>query len=140
MIKIISHRGNLNGIDKQLENKPEQIIKALTLFDIEIDLWSINNELFLGHDNPEHKINIDFLNDKMWIHCKNLEAIQTMSKTNLNWFWHENDKMTQTSKGYVWCYPGVYLENAITVEFNYNPNLPKNIYGICTDYPMRYKK
>jgi hypothetical protein len=28
-MKIISHRGNLNGINKQLENNPEHLLKVL---------------------------------------------------------------------------------------------------------------
>lgn len=140
MIKIISHRANLNGIDKSLENNPEQIKKVLKLFEVEIDLWDINGDLYLGHDEPQYKINNNFFDNKMWIHCKNLSAAQTMSKTSFNWFWHENDKLTQTSKGFLWCYPGVYLENGITVEFGYNQYLPKNIYGICTDYPLKYER
>tara|TARA_B110000008_G_C16735623_1_gene470513 strand:- start:484 stop:684 length:201 start_codon:yes stop_codon:yes gene_type:complete len=59
---IIAHRGNIYGPNKENENKPEYLIKAITnnLY-VELDLWKIDNELFLGHDNPQYKINIDFL-------------------------------------------------------------------------------
>ena len=37
---LIAHRGLYNGPDPWLENKPEQITKALTLgFDAEVDVW-----------------------------------------------------------------------------------------------------
>lgn len=137
-MKIISHRANLNGVDKSLENKPEHILNVIESFDVEIDVWLINNEWFLGHDEPQYNISMNFFNDKMWLHCKNLQAVKELSKSNLNWFWHENDKLTQTSKGYLWCYPGIYINNGITVEFGYNSKLPKDIYGICTDYPELY--
>lgn len=139
-MKIISHRGNLNGINKQLENNPEHLLKVLEKFDIEIDVWYINNKWFLGHDNPQYEIDYSFFNNRMWIHCKNLEACMMLSNTNLNWFWHENDKITLTSKGYIWCFPKIYVKNGITVEFEYTKNLPKNILGVCTDYPELYNE
>ena len=59
---FIAHRGNLNGPNKEMENKPEYILKALNKdFYVEIDVWYINNSFFLGHDNPDYKIDIEFL-------------------------------------------------------------------------------
>ena len=47
-------------------------------------------------------------------------------------------KLTLTSKGYIWAYPGVKCENAITVM----PELPKedlkDYIGICSDNIMDY--
>ena len=46
-MKIISHRGNLKGPDPKNENTKGQIDKALKMsFDVEIDLWKINNKYF----------------------------------------------------------------------------------------------
>lgn len=46
-MKIISHRGNLNGPSPKTENTPEQIDFALKKgFDVEIDLWKINDKFF----------------------------------------------------------------------------------------------
>ena len=60
-MKIISHRGNLNGVDSKNENKPETIVKALDLgFDVEIDIRVINGEIYLGHDEPQYKIDLEF--------------------------------------------------------------------------------
>lgn len=137
-MKIISHRGNLNGPDKLLENNPSHILNVLNKYDVEIDLWYQNGKLFLGHDEPVYQINDNFFIDRMWIHCKNIAAAEYMHNTPHNWFWHENDKFTLTSHGQPWCYPGVYLKNGITVEFEYNNNLPNHIMGICTDYPTLY--
>lgn len=51
-MKIISHRGNLNGPNKQTENTIESIKLAINLgFDVEIDVWYIDNILYLGHDS-----------------------------------------------------------------------------------------
>lgn len=50
---IISHRGNINGPNPRMENKPEYIKKALDEnFMVEIDVWFYQGELWLGHDEP----------------------------------------------------------------------------------------
>ena len=141
---IISHRANLNGPNKNLENNPKQILEVIKRYDVEIDLWRINSELFLGHDNAQYKINDSFLNlnkDKLWVHAKNLDCIAYLFNTDLNWFWHENDKFTLTSKNNIWCYPGTYISNGITVVFNDSKkcDIPNYCLGICTDYPTNYR-
>jgi hypothetical protein len=144
-MKIISHRGNLNGPDISTENRPDQILKALNhKFDCEVDLWVDNGKFFLGHDNPCYEIERDFLKkDGLWIHAKNFNAINFLAETNLHWFWHEHDKMTLTSRGERWCYPGFYCTNGITVleDMVFPEKLDKLLCkGFCTDYPMKYKK
>jgi len=58
----ISHRGNLNGPNHIDENKPEYLLTAIKNgFHVETDLWLIDDSLYLGHDNAEYKIEIDFL-------------------------------------------------------------------------------
>ena len=78
---IISHRGNLQG-PSPFENQPSQIDICLEAgFDCEIDLRVENDELFLGHDSGQYKITQDWLFDrkeKLWIHCKNFNAIALM--------------------------------------------------------------
>lgn len=141
---LISHRGNIYGPSKDSENKIETIDFALSLgYDVEIDLWSINGSFYLGHDNPETPVSTDFLfhrKKKLWVHCKNLECIDGLFGTDLNYFWHDKDLTTITSKGFFWCLNGNYLKNGITVELNFIHNLPQNILGICTDYVKDYEK
>jgi hypothetical protein len=136
-MKIISHRGNLEGITPD-ENRPDYVNNTLqTGFDVEVDVWLINNELFLGHDEPQYKINNEFLlNDKLWCHAKNKDAFQYMLNNSIHCFWHEQDKFTLTSKGIPWCYPGNYMENGITVEL-IKTKIP-TVMGICTDYPKNW--
>ena len=140
-MKIISHRGNLSGPNSLTENTPDQIDKVISLgIEVEIDVWLKNNKLFLGHDIPLHEINHKWLNTRsrsLWIHLKNLDAVEYMVGHNFNYFWHENDKITLTSQGIPWCYPGVYLKNGITVCLN-KEKISKNIFGICTDYVEDY--
>ena len=143
-MKIVSHRANLNGIC-DAENHPQQIIEALEYFSVEIDVWSIDEKWFLGHDEPTYEVNKNFFNKDMYLHCKNLQAVEELKKTDLNWFWHEGDKITLTSRGNIWCYPKVYVDGGITVMFG-KPTieevscLPKNIAGLCTDWPVELKK
>ena len=143
MKKIISHRGNITGPCEELENKPEYILNALKKgFDVEVDVWLINNVLFLGHDKPQYKIELNFITKKgLWCHAKNLEAFQYMLKNNVHCFWHENEKCVLTSKNFIWCFPGIFLEGGITVILG-KTNIIKqeNILGICTDYPIDYLK
>ena len=151
-MKVISHRGCLNGPNKDLENHPEKIDKSLSLgFDVEIDLRFKSNEFFLGHDIEQYKISLDWLLDrseKIWVHCKDDLSFQYLNtiESNLNYFWHENDKFTLTSRGYIWAFPNKKLyKSAINVlpELNFkNTKTVKSAkpLGICTDYPHHYDK
>ena len=56
-MKLIAHRGLMNGPDKEKENTPKQIELALKEgFDAEIDLWWSNGRFWLGHDGPTTEI------------------------------------------------------------------------------------
>jgi hypothetical protein len=144
-MKIISHRGNLNGPDKDNENKPSQILLAIAKgFDVEVDLWVVGKRLFLGHDLPQYSINISFLENiknSLWVHCKNLNAIKFLQESplDLNYFWHQSDDFTLTSWGHVWTYPGKKLtQKSVCVLPEINNVFLDNVpFGICTDYPYR---
>ena len=61
-MKLISHRGNTKGKIKTLENTPEYIDQTLKMgYDVEIDLWVIDNMLFLGHNKPINEIKIEWI-------------------------------------------------------------------------------
>lgn len=144
---IIAHRGLIEGPNKEIENKPNTIQKALDYgFDVEVDVWFLNDSWYLGHDGPEYETNIKFLsNQKMWIHCKNLNALSeiTSQHVHINCFWHENDKYTLTSKGYIWAYPGQETQSNKSIkvlpELHSSISKVQNCLGICTDYALRYK-
>jgi hypothetical protein len=143
-MKIISHRSNIDGPDPERENKPKCITEALKKeFDVEIDVFCVKEKLFLGHDEPKNEINRSFLMQKgLWIHCKNIEAVEMLFPYGLNIFCHKGDDFTITNQEYIWVYPGRKLtRHSIAV-------LPETIpgwnidaaYGVCTDYPVKYKK
>jgi hypothetical protein len=142
---LISHRGNINGRILEIENKPDYIDNAIKSgFNVEIDMWWIDNQIYLGHDEPQYKISNEWLGnriDKLWIHCKNIELLNWIKNTSLHYFWHENDTVTLTSKNYIWVYPGkqpIIGSIAVLPEIN-NDDISKCI-GICSDYIKKYKK
>ena len=145
---LISHRGNLNGKSDR-ENSPDYIEEALDQdFDVEVDVWYIDNQFWLGHDKPQYKVSEGFLeHSNLWCHAKNIQALYVMSKSsNIHYFWHQEDDVTLTSRGYLWTYPGKQLtEKSICVllEFENKKSkviLPKNVAGICSDFVVNYRK
>ena len=141
---LISHRGNVNGKFESYENEPAYIEKAISEgYDVEIDLWVINDMLYLGHDKPQYGITWEYFKDKVdkvWIHCKNIEALYFVRETKLHYFWHENDLVTLPSKNYIWAYVGKQpIEGSIAVMPEvYNDDISQCV-GICSDYIERYK-
>jgi hypothetical protein len=145
---IIAHRGNLDGPNPDKENHPDYIMTALkTGFDVEVDIWFVDNKFILGHDKPQYEVNERFLlNEKMWHHTKNIEAISILNRLkpnySINCFYHNIDDCTLTSGGWIWTYPGkpVLCEEAIAV-------MPENVKnwdiskaaGVCTDFPRKYQ-
>tara|TARA_Y100000310_G_scaffold89153_1_gene86291 strand:- start:1662 stop:2153 length:492 start_codon:yes stop_codon:yes gene_type:complete len=108
---LIAHRGNTNGISNK-ENDPVYIHDALKQdFDVEIDVWYVDKQFWLGHGRPQYEIDENFLeNPRLWCHAKNIEALYKMNLNSLiHCFWHQKDDVTLTSRGYVWTYPGKEL-------------------------------
>lgn len=143
---IIAHRANIGGPNPSIENTIEQILLCISRgYDCEIDIWNIDGNLYLGHDYPQYKTEIDFLlchKDKLWIHCKNGKALEYLVNFDLNIFFHSTDDYILTSKKYIWCYPGQpELKNSIVVMPELHPNIKFDISligGVCTDYPEKY--
>jgi hypothetical protein len=140
----ISHRGNLTGRIPNKENYPEYIDEAITAgFDVEVDIWLVDKRLYLGHDEPQYEVDNEWLVDrvdKLWVHCKNVEALNWIRNTILHYFWHENDTLTLTSKQYVWVYPGkqpIFESIAVMPEIH-NDRVNKCA-GICSDFVEDYK-
>ena len=140
MIKI-SHRGNISGPNHSLENNPKYILDAIKNgFDVEIDVrHHFFDGLYLGHDYPKYKIDINFLkNDKLWCHAKDLRSLRLMLNNNIRCFWHQNDDYTLTSNNLIWTYPEKTIcEKTIIVCRNKVETVAfkdSNVYGICTDY------
>lgn len=146
---MIAHRGNTNGPNILEENRPEYIEAAIAQgYDVEIDIRydTFDNKFYLGHDESQYNIDLWWLDkykDYLWIHCKSIEALYRFAYTGeFNYFWHQQDDFTLTSKNYIWTYPGkTYTPKSVIVmpELNMDivdfiDNSKYNCYGICTDY------
>ena len=148
---LISHRGNIDGKNIDLENQPSYIDSAIKSgYNVEIDVWYIDNKLYLGHDNLDYQIDIEWLKrriGKLWIHCKNLYAVEyfhnntdVMIRGYGNYFFHNTDDTTITSKGYLWVYPGKQpIKNSISVLPEIHNDDISQCYGICSDIIKQYK-
>ena len=148
-MRYISHRGNIDGRIEDVENHPNYIYDTIVKgYDAEIDVWYVDGKLWLGHDEPQYEIELDWLVKQspfLWIHCKNTPALTYFSEYNIgndtfNFFWHEEDTATLTSKGYIWAYPGKQpIDGSIAVMPEIHNDDISKCWGICSDYVKKYK-
>ncbi len=144
-MRLIAHRGNLNGKIERKENTIEYIEGAISQgYDVEIDVRFAEGELWLGHDAPCEKLDPEWLDARwkyLWVHCKDLASIQHLRMSNLNYFGHDNDDFVLTSKGYIFCKPTPNLDtNCVMVMpeyYNYKYTNEK-CFAILTDFPKRF--
>jgi hypothetical protein len=145
-MNLISHRGNIDGPQPDRENSPNYINEAIEAgYNVEIDIWFVNNKWYLGHDNPIYEIKYNFLFDsRFWLHAKNGEAFYKLLNDKnyyFNVFWHTSEDWILTSKKHIWTFPNKYLfSNSICVlpELGYDGDI-KKCYGICSDFIKNYK-
>lgn len=141
---IISHRGNIRGEVPSRENAPSYIDCAIgNGYEVEIDVRSINGELWLGHDEAQYKITHKWLEeriDHLWIHCKNADAAKECRPYKS--FCHTSDPFTYTSNGKIWLHDFKYnIDESTIIPLLSNGDLEKfihlyqNAYAVCTDYP-----
>lgn len=136
----ISHRGNIDKKDTNTENSPRKIEFCIKSgYDVEVDIRYIHRDWWLGHDESQYKVSVEWINKiskKLWIHCKNYEAL-FKCHNQWNYFWHEKDKYTITSKGYIWAYPGCSVNHrsvCVMPEWNnYKIDNIREAYAICSD-------
>ena len=142
-MKLISHRGNIKGKTDR-ENMPQYIEEALSRgYDVEIDVWRILGNYYLGHDDPEYKVSESFLEKKgLWCHAKNSQAFSAMLKNSkIHCFWHDRDDYTLTSRGKIWIYPNKEPLDGGILVLNNNQKIPdnSNLEGVCSDYVGNFK-
>lgn len=141
---LISHRGNIDQVLSGKENTIEYIDQAIHLgYDVEVDIRLINGVLFLGHDNPDYEIDLQWLIDrkhKLWIHTKNFSALNYLINYDVRIFYHQKEDHTIINNcNVIWSHD---LKEAGTKSII--PLLSKNdilnftflrqVYGICSDY------
>lgn len=149
-MKIISHRGNLNGRISQLENYPTYINWAIENgFDVEIDLRMSDGKLYLGHDTPDNRVDLQWLinrNKSLWVHCKDLESVAYCEKLRV--FCHTQDPFCIVYPKHIWVHD-------LSLKLNKNCIIPllskedidnfdftrvDDLGGICTDFPKYLKE
>lgn len=149
-MKFISHRGNTIGPEPEKENKIETIIQCIEKhnLDVEIDIFVKDGIMFLTHDdnesgmvNEKHLEILKTYKDRLWIHCKNLEALIYMQTQlpDFNYFGHSNDDFVLTSKKYIFTRPGIAGgERVICVmpEMASKTDTFENYFAVLTDYPL----
>jgi len=142
-IKLIAHRGNIDGKNSSEENTPSYLNEAVKRgYDVEVDVWYVDDKLFLGHDGPQYETTLQYLrNESFWCHCKNIAALRLLLDNNIHCFFHKSDDVSLTSRGYIWTFPKKKLvENSICVmpEYGYSGDLNK-CYAICGDFVGDYR-
>lgn len=147
---IISHRGNIRGSIPDKENRPSYIDCAIgNGYHVEIDIRSINGELWLGHDEPQFMIDHNWLDKRrnyLWLHCKNIGAAKECWAYNS--FCHTSDPFTYTSTGKIWLHDlSMTINENVIIPLidigdidNYNQKKSYIIpYAVCTDYVFKLK-
>jgi len=145
---LISHRGNVDGKNTPMENHPSYIDIALNLgYDVEIDVWYIDGKLWLGHDEPQYEVSLEWLelrSPSLWIHCKDMNSLSYFNEysnkvsSQFNYFSHDVDMGVLTSHNYIWS-TNLYNRGILVLPevFNREPN--KGTLGICSDIIQNYK-
>lgn len=143
---IISHRGNIDGPNEDLENTVEYIREAAKKFRVEIDVWYIDGKFFLGHDKPGDEIDKLFLlSDALIVHCKNYEALVELKKFSMvEAFFQSGDDIVLTTKNNLLYHSSIQPEQTCTDDYlvilgpNDSSSDPKC--SVITDFPLTYRR
>ena len=137
---LIAHRGNTQGPIPNKENKPSYIEWAIEQgYDVEIDVNYLEGSIFLGHDEPQYEVSVQWLTkhkDKLWCHAKDIQILSMLIDLDMNTFMHDVDDAVLTSKGHIWVYPGKQLvprSICVLPEWS-NQVIPDYCGGICSDF------
>tara|TARA_R110000744_G_scaffold342881_5_gene448107 strand:+ start:6791 stop:7234 length:444 start_codon:yes stop_codon:yes gene_type:complete len=139
---LISHRGNVNGTIPNRENTKVYIQDAIDLgYDVEVDIRFSDGKFWLGHDTPQYEVGLQWLldrNDKLWVHCKNFQALTNLINTKLKVFYHTNEEYTIISNLYIWAHNIKNVDNRCIVPLLSRGDLKNwksvDVHGICSDY------
>lgn len=149
-MRLIAHRGNVSAPEPDKENTTTFIERSLADgYDAEVDIWRIEGELFLGHDAPENLVNLGWLlqwQGNLWVHTKNLQALDFLIGYGLRVFYHQQDKHTVIGNTQlIWSHDvSEATERSIIPllgmeDIEKYKDLNMKFYGICSDYVWRFK-
>ena len=139
---LISHRGNINKIDRKKENSQSYIQEAIDLgYEVEIDIWLHNKCLYLGHDNPTYKVDLNWLEKRkkhLWIHCKNFQALSYLINSNLRIFYHLQEDYTIISDKHIWAHNLSLVNSKCIIPLLSKKEITEweitDVYGVCSDF------
>ena len=139
---LISHRGNVDGVNFERENTQSYIQEAIDLgYDVEIDVRYIDNKFWLGHDEPDYKVEFDWLykrKNNLWIHCKNFEALSELIESDLRVFYHLQEDYTIISDKHIWAHNLENVDDKCIIPLIDKSDIskwtPTVVYGVCSDY------
>jgi hypothetical protein len=150
MIRI-AHKGNTNGPNPDRENTWDYIQEAMEAgYNVETDVSVINGHFYIGHDDKQEAVDLwQLMNERLWLHCKNVDALEGLMlavrspdhSAMPQFFWHQNDDYTLTSRHWIWTFPGKPITNSACIAV-----MPEKVSGwdisraggVCSDYPDRY--
>jgi len=137
--QFIAHRGNCYGANPDLENHVDYLTAAYRAVGaVEVDVQTVAGQLYLGHNEPQEPADIDMLMQVNWFcHAKDIETLGTLLTAGVHTFWHQEDTVTLTSKGFIWCYPGINLEHNRSIWLDFEGAIQDmdsvNAWGLCAD-------
>ena len=138
---LISHRGNIDTVNLERENTKSYIQEAI---DLGYDVRYINNKFWLGHDEPDHEVDIEWLTKRknnLWIHCKDFLSLAKLINSDLRIFYHqdENHTIIGNTKA-IWSHDIDDANHQSIIPLididsvNSFKNFNQKYYGICSDF------
>ena len=148
-MRLISHRGNVSGPNLENENKPSFIQTAIDEgYDVEVDVRLLDAGLYLGHDNPDYPVELEWLvarKDRLWIHTKNFQAMNLLIEHDLKVFYHQTEKHAVIGNTrFIWsCDLTEATERSVIPligeeETEKYKDVIMNFYAVCSDYIRRF--
>ncbi|MGI0058659.1 MAG: hypothetical protein ACREBJ_02725 [Nitrosotalea sp.] len=140
---MISHRGNIDTILPERENAPVYIDEAIFQgYYVEIDVRLIGDKLFLGHDNPDYEITLQWLldrKDNLWVHTKNFDALSYLIDQDLRAFYHQKENHTIiNSCNLIWSHDLSEANEKSIIPLLSKQDITSyngaKVFGICSDF------
>ena len=148
MSLLISHRGNIDGIEPLKENSPQYIEETLNKgYHVVVDTWLIGKEhLSLGSEQPTYPITLKFLkNNNIICRAKNVVTLEYLLTQQVHCFIHDRDDYVLTNGGLIWSAPGksVMTSGIMSMPEYVIPDISSLAIlpcaGICSNYIKKIK-
>jgi hypothetical protein len=150
--RFICHRGNLERKKLSDENIPALLDARIgDGYDVELDVWYKNSQLFLGHDQAEHPITFEWLmqTSKKYIHTKDAKTLEYLllrcgrEGYNPNIFYHTGEHYSLTTRNHIIVLPGQeILAGSVNMMPEMSPILKdtRQAFAVCSDSLSNFSK